>query len=156
MKHTDGRCSGCTISRQTKMKSQTFLKGYKDLFDEDGADPLEVKKRAKEELYWIKLTKKETQKLINERIEGHWEDIEELNKTIRELKNLCARRKSPRLRQLIGEKCSEKKKIKDWIRLYRTELQVIEKTFNVGMELHQEILEKLKAPSVERKMDYVG
>lgn len=133
--------------------------GYEDLFDEDGADPKAVKGRARFWIGEINLTKKYAKYLIRERMGEFKDNIKEIDTTIEELKGIVKENKSDPLKRVIKEKRRERKKLRGWIKNQQGRLEILEKTFSKEISPHKDLIERLKSPQKEIKVertDYIG
>ena len=126
-----------------KSKKENFPEGYEDLFNEEGADPQEVKKQAKNHIFQLKDAKKHTKSLLKQQITYEREELDNLNQLIIELRKVVLEKNSKRLKQLLSEKIKEKKMVKNHLGIQKERIKVLDKTFTESASSHQQLLKAL-------------
>ena len=120
-----------------------LLEGYEDLFDEDGANPRDIKHRAEAKIHQIKETKDYTKYLVKQRVKWDKEDLERLNGVIDELKSVLLDKDSPKLKELLSVKIRERKVTRKNIRVQYKMLGIMKKMLVEKMGSHKQILEQV-------------
>lgn len=127
------------------------LDGYEDLFDEEGADPKELKFRAETKIHHLNETEDYAKYLVKQRVKWDKDDLGRLNEVIDELKSILSERESPKLKELLSEKVRERKITKKNIKAQQKMLKIMNETLREKMSSHKQVLEQVSA-KCERKV----